>query len=94
MKTVVNNILTVKNGVFWDAQILQHINSLLKTYKLAPTVNFATRVQNSLSTSVDNIFIHNARLSSSYTSPIVNGLSDHDAHFLTISKMENQNSKL
>jgi hypothetical protein len=32
-------------------------------------------------------FIHNARLRSSYTSPIVNGLADHDAQFLTISNI-------
>jgi hypothetical protein len=34
---------------------------------------------------VTDIFIGNTRLSSSYTSPIVKGLSDHDAQFLTIS---------
>jgi hypothetical protein len=48
-------------------------------------VNFPTRVQNSSSTAKDNIFIDSARLNSSYTAPIINGLSDHDAHFLTIS---------
>jgi hypothetical protein len=46
-------------------------------------MNFATRVQNSSSTAIDNIFIDSARLSSSCTSPLVNGLSDHDAQFLT-----------
>jgi hypothetical protein len=65
----------------------QQINSLLKTYNLSPTVNFATRVQNSSSTAIDNIFIYNVRLSFSYTSPIVNGLSDHDDQFLTISNI-------
>jgi hypothetical protein len=50
-------------------------------------VNFATRVQNSSCTAADNIFIDSARLSSSYTSPIVNDLSDHDAQFLTISNI-------
>jgi hypothetical protein len=35
----------------------------------------------------DNIFIDSARLSSSYTPPIVNGLLDHDAQFLTISNI-------
>jgi exonuclease III len=35
----------------------QQINTLLKTYNLhpPPTVNFATRVQNSWSTAIDNI---------------------------------------
>jgi exonuclease III len=62
----------------------QQINSLLKTYNLSHTVNFATRVQNSSSTGIDNIFKYSARLSTFYTSPIVNGLSDHDAQFLMI----------
>jgi hypothetical protein len=39
------------------------------------------------STAIDNIFIDNAGLSSSYTSPIVIGQSDHDAQFLTISNV-------
>jgi hypothetical protein len=65
----------------------QQINSLLKTYNLSPTVNFATGVQNSFCTAIDNIFIDNARLSSPYTFPIVNGLSDHEAQFHTVSNI-------
>jgi hypothetical protein len=49
---------------------------------MLPTINFATRVQISLSTVID--IVDNARLSLSYTSPIVNGLPDHDAQFLTV----------
>jgi hypothetical protein len=63
------------------------INSLLKTYNLLPTINLATRIQNSSSKAIDNIFIDNARLSSSYTYPIVNGLSDHDTKFLMVSNI-------
>jgi hypothetical protein len=48
-------------------------------------VNFPTRVQNSSSTAIDNIFIDSARLNLSYTAPIINGLSVHDAQFLLIS---------
>jgi hypothetical protein len=48
-------------------------------------VNFPTRVQNSSIIAIDNIFIDSARPNSSYTSPIINGLSDHNAQFLTIS---------
>jgi hypothetical protein len=62
----------------------QQINSL---YNLSLTVNFATRVQNSSCTAIDNIFIGNATLSPSYTSPIVSGLSDHDAQFLMVSNI-------
>jgi hypothetical protein len=48
-------------------------------------VNFPTGVQNSSSTAIDNIFIDSARLNSSYTAPIINGLSNHDAQFIMIS---------
>jgi hypothetical protein len=35
-------------------------------------------------TAIDNIFIDATKMSDYYISPIVNGLSDHDAQFLTI----------
>jgi hypothetical protein len=50
-------------------------------------VNFATRIQNTWCTVIDNIFIDSARLSSSCTSPIVNGLSDHNAQLLTVNNI-------
>jgi hypothetical protein len=42
------------------AAIKKQVNSLLGTYNLSHTVNFATRVQNSSSTAMDNIFIDSA----------------------------------
>jgi exonuclease III len=59
-------------------------NSLLTTYKLTHTVNFATRIQNNSSTAIGNIFVDSIRLNSSSVSPIINGLSDHDAQRLTV----------
>jgi hypothetical protein len=59
------------------------------------TAHFAT-TQNKSSTAIDNIFVDNSRLESSYTSPLINGLPDHDAHFLTINNIcasKKQNSK-
>jgi hypothetical protein len=53
----------------------QQINSLLKTYNLSHTVS---------SIATDNIFIDRAKLSSSYTSNIINGPSDLNAQLLTI----------
>jgi hypothetical protein len=47
-------------------------------------VNFPTRVPKSSRTAIDNIFIDSARQNSSYTAPIINSLSDHDAQFLII----------
>jgi len=35
------------------------------------------------STAIGNILVGYSRLESSYTSSVVNGLSDHDAQFLT-----------
>jgi endonuclease/exonuclease/phosphatase family metal-dependent hydrolase len=62
----------------------KQLASLLTTYNLLHTVNFATRTQNESSTATDNIFVDNSRLQSSSTSPLIKGLSDHDAQLLTI----------
>jgi hypothetical protein len=57
---------------------------------MSHTVNFPTRFQNSSSTAIDNLFIDSTRLNSSYTAPIIKGLSDHDAQFLTISDINTE----
>jgi hypothetical protein len=54
---------------------------------LTHTVNFATRIQSNSSTAIDNIFVDSIRLNSSSTSPIIHGLSDHDAQLLTINNI-------
>jgi hypothetical protein len=64
-----------------------HLSSLLTTYNLSHTVNFATRIQNESSTAIDNIFVDNIRLGSTITLPLINGLSDHDAQLLTINNI-------
>jgi hypothetical protein len=53
-------------------------------YNLTRTVNFATRIQNDLSTTDDNIVFSRTRFSSSSASSIINGLSDHDAQYFMI----------
>jgi hypothetical protein len=58
------------------------------------TVHFETRTQNKSSTAMDNLFVHNSRLRSSYTSPLINGLSDHDAQFLTIHNICKSKNKI
>jgi hypothetical protein len=70
------------------------MSSLLTTYNLSHTVDFATRKQNKSSTAIDNIFVNNSRLKSSYTSPLINGLSDHDAQFLTTNNMSAATNKI
>lgn len=64
--------------------IYTHQSTLLRTYNLSHTVNFAARIQNSLRTAIDNIFIESARLGSSHTSPIVSGLSNRYVQFLIV----------
>jgi len=62
----------------------KQLASLLATYTLLHTVNFATRIQNKSSTDIDNIFVDDSRINLSSLSPIVNGLSKHNAQILKI----------
>jgi hypothetical protein len=55
------------------------IASLLTTYNVSHTANFASRTQNNLCTAIDKIFLDNSRRNLSSISP-----SDHDAQILTI----------
>ena len=55
--------------------------SLLTPHSLSHTVSFATRIQNSSSTAIDNIFVDNSIIHLSFISPLINGLSVHDALF-------------
>jgi hypothetical protein len=62
----------------------EQLSSLLTTYNLSHTVDFATRIQNKSSTAIATIFMDNSRLGSSITSPLTNGLSDYDAQLHTV----------
>jgi exonuclease III len=58
------------------------LENLLTTYNLTGTVLFSTRISNTSSTTIDNIFIDNRN---SYSiQPHINGLSDHDAQILKL----------
>ncbi|PNF23822.1 hypothetical protein B7P43_G15913 [Cryptotermes secundus] len=70
-----------------DSNRKKQLNSLLKTYNLVHTVNFATRIQKDSSSAIDNIFVDITRFSSSSTVPIINGLSDHDAQYLMMNNI-------
>jgi hypothetical protein len=65
----------------------KQLSSLLTPYNLSHTVDFATRIQNKSSTAIYNIFVDNSRLVSSITTPLITGLSDHDAQLLTINNI-------
>jgi len=59
----------------WKKQLA----SLLTTYNLLHTVNFATRIQNDSSNASDNTLVNNSGIYLSSISPIINELSDHNA---------------
>jgi hypothetical protein len=50
-------------------------------------VNFPTRIQWNSAKAIDNIFIDIMRKDDYSTSPIINGLSDHDAQSITLNKI-------
>jgi hypothetical protein len=56
----------------------QLLDSLLASYCLYSTVQFPTRIHNSLS-AIDNIFINSIKFHNFSIYPFVNGISDHDA---------------
>jgi hypothetical protein len=62
----------------------KQLNSLLTTYNLSHTANFAIRTENDSSTAIHNIFVDITRLSLASICPIINGLSDHDVQFLKL----------
>jgi endonuclease/exonuclease/phosphatase family metal-dependent hydrolase len=62
----------------------RQLDSVLKTYNSTAIVTFPTRSQSIPSTTIDNIFIDNSKISIYTVSPFFSGLSDHDAQLLTI----------
>jgi hypothetical protein len=57
----------------------KHKEPCYEQHSLLHIVNFAAGIQNNSSTAIDNIFVENSRINLSSLSPILNGLSDHDA---------------
>ena len=60
------------------------LNTLLQTFNLSNIINFPTRIGKTTSTSIDTIFLDTLNYDSYSVSPFSNGLSDHEAQFLTI----------
>ena len=59
------------------------LDNLLLSYNLASIINFLTRLQNTSVTAIDNIFIDVSQFESYTVTPVINGVSDHDAQLLT-----------
>jgi len=74
-----------------DSTHKQLLDSLLASYGLCSTVQFPTRIQNNSHTAIDNIFINTLKFSDFTLSPIINGLSDHNAQRIIICNIFEQN---
>ena len=61
------------------------LDNLLLSYNLTSIINFPMRIQNTYATAIDNIFNDISQFESYTTTPILNGLSDHDDQLLIIS---------
>jgi hypothetical protein len=58
-------------------------------YNLYRVADFPTRITNNSCTAIDSIFLDYSRLNSSHAFSAINGLSDHDAQYLTVGNMVN-----
>jgi hypothetical protein len=56
----------------------------MASYNLTSTVYFPTRIQNTSATAIDNIFINVSKFDYYIISPVVNGLSNHNAQLIAI----------
>ena len=68
------------------------LESLLASYNLLSTVKFPTRIFNNSSTLIDNIYTNTNRYAF-LISPLINGLSDHDAQILNLTYNSSTTSK-
>jgi exonuclease III len=59
-------------------------NSLLNSYNLFSIVDFPTRIQNTYTSTIDNIFLDYSRLGTFKVTRICNGISDHDAQLVLL----------
>jgi hypothetical protein len=68
-----------------ESEKKNQLDNLLLCYNLSSIIHFPTRVQNTSATATDNIFIDIFQFKSYIITPILNGLSDQDAHLVMIS---------
>ena len=62
-----------------ESEKKNQLDNLLFSYNLTSIINFPVRVQNTYATAINNIFIDISQFESYTVTPILNGLSDHDA---------------
>jgi hypothetical protein len=69
----------------------KQLDTLLISYNLSTKVHFPTRIQNKSSTAIDNIFKEIFQFKNYIITPMINGLSNHDAQLLTINEINLEN---
>jgi hypothetical protein len=62
----------------------KQLDNILHSFNLSNIVNFPTRTGLSSLSTIDNVFIDDSYLNKYDITPVINGLSDHDAQLLTI----------
>jgi hypothetical protein len=60
------------------------LNDLLNSFSLSSIISFPTRITKNSRTAIDNIFIDIIKVENFITSPLSNGLSDHDAQIIEV----------
>jgi hypothetical protein len=65
------------------------LTSLMATFGMYPTVDFATRIYNNSVTTIDNIFINTNNLNNYSVYPCIDSLSDHDAQLMVLHDIVN-----
>jgi hypothetical protein len=71
-----------------DDKKKQLLVGLLQTFNLSSVVHFPTRICSTTQTLIDNIFIDTTKIDNYNTSPLLNGLSDHDGQLLFLHLQE------
>jgi hypothetical protein len=68
-----------------ESEDKNQLDNILLSYNWTSIINFTTRVQNTSATAIDNVFIYVSQYESYTVTPVINGVSDHDAQLLIIS---------
>ena len=74
-----------------DSTHKQLLDLLLASCGLSSTVQFPTRIQNNSYSAIDNVFINTHKIFDFSVSPIINGLSDHNAQNIIIPNFLDKN---
>ena len=67
-----------------ESERKNQLDNLLLSYNLTSIIKFPTRLQNTSTTAIDNMFLDKSQFENYTVIPITNGLSDHDAQLLKI----------